>query len=507
MAERRRRRERQRPEATADTAKYRQIVNPFEPLKILSDDQIEHIHRSALALLQDIGLKTLHPDARQYYRAAGADVNDDTLMVRFDPAMIEELMSHAPSKMTLHALNPARNVHIGGRNVIISPVGGAPNVTDRIDGRRPGNHADYCNFLKLAQYYDVINVLSMAPESADIPPKVRHLETTYAQLTLSDKPSAVYCRGTAQVADHFEMIRIANRLTAEDFENRMFCHSIINMNSPLQLDNPMAEGLIDFAKANQFMMVTPFTLAGAMAPITLAGALTEQHAEALAGMTLSQCVRKGAPVGYGGFTSNVDMKSGAPAFGTPEYTKAAIASGQLARRVGVPWRSSNVNAANIPDAQSAWESQMSLWGALMGGANIIKHGAGWLEGGLAASYEKFIQDIEMLQMMVETFQPIDTSDAAMARDAMEEVGPAGHFFGCAHTMARYDSAFYAPIASDWSNFGNWTENGSVDTYTRCTNIWQKALEDYQQPPLDADIKEELEAFIARRKEEGGAELS
>jgi trimethylamine--corrinoid protein Co-methyltransferase len=240
-----------------------------------------------------------------------------------------------------------------------------------------------------------------------------------------------------------------------------------------------------------------------MAPATLAGALAQQNAEALASIVLHQMVNPGAPVIYGGFTSNVDMKSGAPAFGTPEYTKAALAGGQLARRYRIPYRSSNANAANTVDAQAAYESQMSLWGAVLGGANMIMHGAGWMEGGLVASFEKFIVDIEMLQMMSEFFQPLPVTDADLAFDAIAEVGPGGHFFGAAHTLERYETAFYGPLLSDWRNFENWQRAGAETAEQRANRIWKQALAEYQPPPLEEDRAAELADFVARRKSEGG----
>ncbi|MDX1440701.1 MAG: trimethylamine methyltransferase family protein, partial [Rubricoccaceae bacterium] len=236
---------------------------------------------------------------------------------------------------------------------------------------------------------------------------------------------------------------------------------------------------------------------------TISGALSQQHAEAMAGMTLVQLVRKGAPVVYGGFTSNVDMKSGAPAFGTPEYTRAAFAAGQLARSLGVPFRSSNVNASNAADAQAAYESQMSLWGAVMGHANIVMHGAGWLEGGLAASFEKFVIDAEMLQMMAETLKPFEVSEEAIGIDAVKEVGPGGHFFGAAHTLARYENAFYSPILSDWRNFETWQETGSKTATERAHHLYRRILEEYEAPARDVSRQEAIDAFVARRKEEGG----
>jgi trimethylamine--corrinoid protein Co-methyltransferase len=279
--------------------------------------------------------------------------------------------------------------------------------------------------------------------------------------------------------------------------------TIINSNSPLKLDEVMCGGIIEMARRNQVVVLTPFTLAGAMAPVTIAGAVTQQNAEALAGLVLSQNVRAGAPFVYGGFTSNVDMKSGSPAFGTPEYMKSALLGGQLARRYGLPYRSSNVCAANTVDAQAAYESVFSLWGATMGGVNILKHGAGWMEGGLQASFEKLVLDADLLQMVAAFLTPLEVDDDALALDAMREVGPGGHFFGAAHTMERYSTAFYSPMISDWRNFETWQDAGSPTAYEKANRLYKTLLDEYEQPPLDPAVREELAAFVARRKEEGG----
>ena len=249
------------------------------------------------------------------------------------------------------------------------------------------------------------------------------------------------------------------------------------------------------------MIVTPFTLAGAMAPVTVIGAITQQNAEALAGIVLTQLVRPGTPAVYGGCTSNVDMRTGSPAFGTPEQTKASLITGQLCRRYQIPFRSSNTNASTSVDAQSAYESEMSLWGAVMGHANMIIHGAGWLEGGLVASFEKLIIDVEMMQMMAEFVEPLVVNEETLAIEAMREVQPGGHYFGTAHTMERYDSAFYSPVVSDWTNFENWKEAGGLDSAQRANAIWKQAINDYEQPPLDSAILEELEDYVERRKRE------
>ncbi|MGB7206140.1 MAG: trimethylamine methyltransferase family protein, partial [Anderseniella sp.] len=292
--------------------------------------------------------------------------------------------------------------------------------------------------------------------------------------------------------------------THDEFKVVQNTYTVINTNSPLQLDIPMLNGLMDFAEWNQVVIITPFTLSGAMAPVTIAGALVQQHAEFLAALVINQLVRPGAPVVYGAFTSNVDMRSGAPAFGTPEYVKASWGAGQLARKVGVPWRSSAPTASNAVDAQGAYETQLSLWGAIQGGANVIAHSAGWLEGGLTASYEKFILDVEVLQMVAELCLPMKFDEDELALDAIREVGPGGHFFGCAHTMERYSTAFYTPLVSDWSNFGNWTEGGSLTATQRANKIWKRIVAEFEPPAMDPAIADALEDFLARRTEEGGA---
>jgi len=297
------------------------------------------------------------------------------------------------------------------------------------------------------------------------------------------------------------MASIVFGIDYEDLPQHVVIQGGINTNSPRLLDGPMAGGLIELAQAGQPVIITPFTLAGAMAPVTIIGAITQQNAEALAGIVLTQLVRPGVPVGYGGFTSNVDMRTGSPAFGTPEQTKATLITGQLCRRYKIPFRSSNTNASTSVDAQSAYESEMSLWGAVMGHANLIIHSAGWLEGGLVASFEKLIIDVEMLQMMAEFVEPLAVNDETLAIEAMREVQPGGHYFGATHTMDRYDSAFYAPIVSDWTNYENWNEAGGLDSAKRANAIWKQAINDYEQPPLDPAILEELEEYIAKRKQE------
>ncbi|MCW8872783.1 MAG: trimethylamine methyltransferase family protein, partial [Xanthomonadales bacterium] len=336
-------------------------------------------------------------------------------------------------------------------------------------------------------------------EPIELPPETRHLDLYLSQIRLLDKNWQPVALGGERARDAINMARIAFGFSAEELAQKPALFAIINTNSPLQLDIPMAEGLIEMASAGQAVCVTPFTLAGAMAPVTLAGTLAQQNAEALAGITLTQVVRPGAPAIYGAFTSNVDMRSGSPAFGTPEYAKAAQASGQLARRYGLPFRSSSVTSSNVVDAQSTYESAMSLWAAITGGANIIVHAAGWLEGGLTASFEKLVVDAEMLQMMAEYLRPIEVTPETLALDAIAEAGPGGHFFGVQHTMSRYQTAFYQPFLSDRRNFESWQEAGAEDAQHRANRIWKSLLENYQQPTLDPAIDEALADYVARRK--------
>ncbi len=459
MAGRRRQRaDRQR--SAPPTGHYRTIVNPFEPLRVLSDDEVAYIHDSAVRYLADEGIRVLFDEARDIYAAHGASVDDD-MIVRLDPDVIASALASAPSSFELAAPNPARSLAVGGRNLLLAPVGGPPFVTDLERGRRAGTIADQENFLRLAQHYDVIAVTAPSVEPDDLPLNTRHLRSGFATLTLTDKPPFLYARGRARVRDGFDMVKLRHGIESDDeLAAAPRCWTNINTNSPRQIDVPMAMGIIDFARMGQANIMTPFTLAGAMAPVTLAGALVLQHMEMLAAVTLAQLVRPGAPVLYGAFTSNVDMKSGSPAFGTPEAMKGALASGQLARHVGLPWRSSGSSASNAVDAQAGHETMMNTYGAFLGGANWVMHAAGWQEGGLTASYEKFIVDIEMCQMLAEVCAPVRVDDDELALDAITEVGPGGHFFGVGHTLERFEHAFYAPVVFSRTNYEQWTDEGS-----------------------------------------------
>jgi trimethylamine--corrinoid protein Co-methyltransferase len=476
---------------------------PFAPLALLSADEIEAIHETSLEVLREIGMEVMLPEARDLLAKAGADVKGER--VRYPRGLVEQCLATVPESFTFHARNPANSLQMGGGAVAFGTVASAPNCSDLDGGRRSGTHRDYANFLRLAQVFNTIDFISGYPvEPIDVHPSIRHLVALHDMATLTDKPFHAYSLGRERITDGMEIARIARGASHEQFEREPSVFSIINTNSPLKLDVPMLQGIMAMSAKNQIICVTPFTLAGAMAPVTVAGALVEQNAEALAGMVMTQLVRPGAPVIYGGFTSNVDMKSGAPAFGTPEYMKAAIVGGQLARRYKVPYRTSNTCAANAVDAQAAYESVFSLWGAVMGGGNMVMHGAGWMEGGLVASFEKFALDCDLIQMVKAFLTPLEMTRDALGLDAIREVGPGGHFFGAAHTLARYETAFYAPMISDWRNFQQWTAAGSPEAKGRANQLWKQALETYEPPPMDPAIREELDAFVAKRKEEGGA---
>ncbi len=456
-------------------------------------------------MLKEIGIDVMHAEAKQILKDAGADVSPTSDRVRFDPALVESKIGLAPKSFTLHARNPERSVVIGGRHVAFCSVASTPNSFDRAGGRRPGNRRDYQNFLRLGQTFDSIHVWGGYPvEPIDIHASVRHLDALFDMLTMSDKPVHAYSLGRERIRDGMELVRLSRGIDDETFEREPSLFTVINSSSPLRLDTPMMEGVLQMARRNQIVVLTPFTLAGAMAPVTLAGALAEQHAEALAGLVIAQTARAGSPFVYGGFTSNVDMKSGAPAFGTPEYMKTAIVGGQLARRLGLPYRSSNANAANTLDAQAAYESVFSLWGAIMGGVNLLMHGAGWMEGGLQASFEKMALDADLLSMVADFLKPMKVDLEELAFDAMQEVGPGGHFFGAAHTQSRYRNAFFAPMISDWRNYESWREAGSPTAYDTAEKIYKQRLEAYEAPAIEPERLEAMQTFVARRKAEGGA---
>lgn len=481
---------------------WRRLRNPFRPVEIVSADELEAIHRASLRILSEVGMEVLGDGPLDRFTRAGARVDRLERRVRLDPEHTEALVALAPGTFALHAANPERRLEFGADHLVIGAVGGPAFVSDLDRGRRAGNLADFIDYVRLVGALDVIHQEGGGPlEPTDVPVETRHL-TMYRTFAVElDKSWQCLGFGATPVEDAlstWELIRAVDRDTLVREPSAM---TVINTNSPLRLDGPMGDGLIAMATYGQPVVATPFTLAGAMSPVSLAGAIAQQNAEALFLVALAQVVRPGTPMIYGAFTSNVDMRTGAPAFGTPESVKAQFASGQLARRYGLPWRSSNATASNVVDAQAAYESEMAIWGAVMGGVNLLYQGAGWLEGGLTASFEKLILDAEILQMLSEVLQPLPVDDASLGLEAIAEVGPGGHFFGTAHTLERYETAFYRPLLSDWRNFETWHADGALTATQRANTIWKRLLADARPPATDPAVVEAIDAFVARRTRE------
>jgi trimethylamine--corrinoid protein Co-methyltransferase len=449
----------------------------------------------------------LSPRALATFQAAGADVDVVTNTVRLDRGLVAQALRTAPSSFVLTPRNAAKRVFIGGNHINFGLVAGPPNVHDLERGRRSGNYQDYCDFIRLAQYFNAIHVIgNQVCAPVELPANSRHLDAYRANLVYSDLVFHCTAIGAARARDGIRMMAIARGLTVEEMAKSPGVITIISVNSPRRFDEAMADGLVAMAEHGQAVVITPFTLMGAMAPVALAAALAQQNAEALFGVVLAQLINPGAPVMYGAFTSNVDMRSGAPAFGTPENAKANVASGQLARRYRLPYRTSNASASNAADAQGAYETEMSLWGAILGHGNLIYHAAGWQEGGLTASFEKFVLDVEMLQLMMEFLKPIVVDDAELGFEAIRRVATGGHFFADPHTMERYEHAFYQPLVSNWQNYENWQIGGGKDATQRATDIWKRALQEYEQPAMEPGIRQELDEYVERRRAEiGGRE--
>jgi trimethylamine---corrinoid protein Co-methyltransferase len=503
MARRSARRERQQRSAGLAQMPFRPLQNPYSPIEVLSQDHVEAIHHASLRILKEIGMRVTDADSRNRLKMVGCDVDESTEMVRFDPDLVTDLIKGLPSEYTTLARNREKNMTIGGNNIIFSTVLGPSFVTDLDRGRRSGTYDELCDFIKIAHNLNIIHQDGGGGfEPMDLPPETRHMDMMYAQITLTDKGwQPCWLNSHARANDVIEMTCIALGLTRDELSDIPTISAGVNTNSPLLLDSDLSEGLIAMAEMGQPVEITPFTMAGAMSPVPLAGTLAQQNAEILAGFVLIQAVRRGCPCVYGHFATNVDMKTGSPAFGTPEYTKTALASTQMARFYGVPSRSSNATASAVVDAQAAYESEMSIWGTVMGHTNNIRHAAGWLEGGLTASFEKLILDAEMLQLMAGVLEPIEVNESTLAFEAVKEVGPGGHFFAAADTLERYETAFYTPLVSDWRNFEAWDEDGAKTATERANGIWKQLLADYEKPPIDVAIEEELQAYMAKRKEE------
>ncbi|WP_170405417.1 trimethylamine methyltransferase family protein [Ruegeria arenilitoris] len=467
---------------------------------LMHDEGLELIEARSEQLLQEVGVKFLDdPEALKLWRASGADVSGDR--VRFPPGLLQNLLKTAPRVFRQHARNPARTVELGGNNVIFAPAYGMPFVSDLDGGRRYGTIRDFENLTKLVYTSPWLHHSGGTTcEPTDLPVNKRHLDMVYAHLKWTDKPFMGSVTAPERAADSIEMARIA---FGSDFVDRnCVIMANINMNSPLVFDYAMSGAIRTYAAAGQCPVIVPFVLGGATAPVSMIAAVTQAYSEVLVGCALAQLVRPGAPVIFGNFVTSVDLKTGSPSFGTPESALASYVAGQLARRVGLPVRCSGAfTSSKLPDAQAMMESVTALHAAVLSGANFVLQSAGWLEGALTLSYEKLVMDADYLGAMHRFLAGLTLEDDAFAMDAFAEVGPGGHFFGCAHTLRHYETAFYDAELSDTQAFENWSEKGAADMAQRANAKWKSSLKEYDAPHLDEGIDEELQAFMARRKEQ------
>ncbi len=481
---------------------YRKLYFPFPPTALISEEQLEEIHEASLDVLEQVGIEFLSKRALAIFKAGGAEVDEKTQRVRFDRDLVMELIKTAPSSFTMTARNPERSVLMGGSRINISNATTPPFCSDLKGGRRTGTFKDFCALLKLCQHLNVVHFLYGYPvEPQDLPVGTRHLDAYRACATLTDKVWRAYAISDAAIRDGLEMTRIARGIDVEQMRAEPSVLSNINTNSPLRYGGSMADGLIAMAEMGQPVVISVITMSGATSPITIAGALAQQNAEALAGVALAQLVRPGAPVIYGSFTSNVSMRTGSFVLGTPEFVQVGIVTGQLARRYGLPLKLNNSCTSNTIDAQAAYESQMSLWACMLGQPNFLAHGAGWLENGLTTSFEKMIVDCEMLQMLSRVLEPLEINRETLAVDDIKAVGPGGHYLGSELTMKRFAKAFYEPILTNWQDYEAWQEAGATDLVTRAHNIVRQMLDEYEEPVLEPSRREELDAYVERRREE------
>ncbi|MFY0614419.1 MAG: trimethylamine methyltransferase family protein [Hyphomicrobiaceae bacterium] len=487
-----------RQATTALTKPY--FVRNISPFEVLNEEALATIEANADRLLQEVGVEVRdYPRAKQLFQAAGCDVDGDR--VRFPLGLARALCQTAPSQFTQHARNPARSCEIGGNNTVFAPVYGSPFVHDHDNGRRYGTLQDFQNFVKLAYMAPAMHHSGgTVCEPVDVPVNKRHFDMLYAHMSLSDKPFMGSVTEPERAADTVEMCKL---LFGEEFiQSHTVCTSLINANSPLIWDGSMLGAADIYASNNQACILSPFIMGGAMSPVSVAGTLTQVLAEVMAGVAFTQLVRPGAPVIFGAFVATLSMQSGAPTFGTPEGANAIYGAAQLARRLGLPFRTGgSLCASKLPDAQAAYESLATLLPTVQAGANFVLHSAGWMEGGLASSYEKFVMDCDQLGAMAKLAAGIDMSEAGQAMDAFHQVEPGGHFLGCEHTQANFETAFYRPDLHDSNSVEQWLAEGAQDMSARANTKWKRMLADYEAPSLDPAIDEALQAFIATRKSE------
>jgi trimethylamine--corrinoid protein Co-methyltransferase len=476
------------------------LINELPRFEILDEAAMQELDRGWRRIVSELGIDFLHDEAIEIFRAAGQQI--DGQLVKFDPDWILEQVAKAPSEFDLQARNPERSVHIGGRHMVFSAVYGCPFVREGLE-RRDATYADFQNLVRLAQAFPELDSPGgTICEPNDTPLDSRHLDMVYALLTLSDKPFMGSVTSGPNAADTIAMAEMV--FGREALEQTPAIISLINVNSPLRYDDRMLSALLEYAKAGQATVITPFLLMGAMSPVSIPSALAQQIAEALAGIALVQTIRPGCPVVFGSFLSNTDMQSGSPSFGTPESAVGLFCTGQIARRYGLPFRGGGaLTSSQVVDAQAGYESMMSLWPTFLAGTNFVMHSAGWLESALVSCYEKFVVDVEQLRLLHEVFRPLVIDEEALAFSAHQEVGQGGHFLGAAHTLERFRECFYRPLVSSTENYERWKRNGGNDAAARANEIWKKTLAEYEEPPMDADLKAELKAYVDRRRKELG----
>ena len=478
------------------TAPY--LIRKVPIQNVLNEEGLARIEANADQLLQDIGVEFRDDEeVLGLWRSVGADVKGQR--VRFPKGLLRQIISTAPAQFTQHARNPTRNVEIGGDNTVFAPVYGPPFVRDMDGGRRYGTIDDFRNFVKLAyQSPHIHHSGGTVCEPVDLPVNKRHLDMVYSHIKFSDKPFMGSVTAPERAQDSVDMAKLV--FGDEFVDQNVVLVNLINANSPLLFDGTMLGALKVYARENQACVVSPFILSGAMSPVTVAGTLSQLLAEAMAGVALTQIIRPGVPVIFGTFVSSISMQSGAPTFGTPESNLLLIGAAQLARRLNLPFRSGGgLCGSKITDAQSAYESANTLQATINGGVNFVLHGAGWLEGGLCSSYEKFVMDCDQLGMLEVYAKGVDLSENGQAMDAINEVGPGGHFLGCDHTQRNFEKAFYNSSIADNNSLEQWEIDGSLDATARANALWKNMLADYTAPNFDPAIDEALCEFIAKKK--------
>ncbi|WP_300029949.1 trimethylamine methyltransferase family protein [uncultured Roseobacter sp.] len=488
----------ERSAVSFETAKF--IERNIPNFEVLTEEALEIIEYNAETVLEEVGVNFVeNPAALKRWKDAGADIDGER--VRIPRGLARRLCKTAPSSYTQHARNPDRNVVVGGNSLVLAPVYGPPFVRDMAGGRRYATMEDFNKFVKLGYMSKWLHHSGgTVCEPTDLPVNKRHLDMLHAHMTLSDKPFMGSVTEPSRAQDSVEMCEI---LFGKDFvqENAVMT-SLININSPMTFDDVMMGALEVYATNNQACIISPFIVGGAMAPVSVAGTLTQVLAEVLAGIAYSQLIRPGAPVIMGAFVTSIDMNSGAPTFGTPEASHITYGAGQLARRLGLPYRSAgSFCGSKLPDAQAAYETANSLNMGLLSGVNFMLHSCGWLEGGLVSSFEKFVMDADQLGTLHHLAQGVRVDENAQAMDAIREVGPGGHYLGCAHTQDNFKSAFWKSDLLDYKPYETWEDEGARDTQMLAAQRVEKLLGDYQQPALDPAINEALSDFITRKKAE------